>query len=152
MGLEVKVHNGVVARWDSVHHGDHVTYASLEFEGGKRLAQFMVEQGLNDILEPALKAGMPVKLHVVTPIHTLKSAVVAFSDSSGHLFATDLPPLPYQWVLKVILILSILLVPIFGVGFITFGMWVNLRMKIQPFLDLRKYLDALPGATMIKPS
>jgi hypothetical protein len=150
MALEIKVHSGVVARWDAVHHGKRVSYAALEFEDGKRLGQFLVNGELNAIFEEALKAGLPVEMHMITEAFNAPSALVAFSESGGRLFAAELPPVPERKIMWVALALCILLMPVFGVGLIPFGMWVRARRQIQPFIDLRKYVHALPGVTMVK--
>lgn len=153
MAIEVKIYTGVVAKWSSAQLATHVAYSVVEFESGKRVGDFKVAEGLSDIFEAALEKGRPLSLHIVKPIHSVPSALLAVGEPGGELFATDVPPLPgiMTMMMKLCLVFGILFIPVFGIGFIIIGKWIGLRGQMRPLIELREYVRRLPNATLVTP-
>lgn len=152
MALDIKIYNGVATNWNAVHFGTHVTYSSIEFEGGKKIGDIRVTEGLNDMLDPALRIGGPLKLHVVMPAQGQIVTLIAFEQAGGETFALDVPPLPVMFALapRLALIFGILLLPAFGLGILLLGAWSSMRSRIRPLVELREYVQRLPRATLVK--
>lgn len=152
MALDLKIHSGVVRNWSVVHSGTHVTYNLIEFEGGKKLVDVRAEPALSEILEPALKRGEPLNLHVANPVPNMPAALIAFEEQGRGIFATDVPPLPVLLSLgpRLALIFGILLIPAFGLGILILGAWSTMRNNIRPLVELREYVQSLPRATLVK--
>lgn len=152
MALDIKIYSGVATHWNAVHFGTHITYSVIEFEGGKTIGEIRVTEGLNDMLDTALRSGLPLKLHVVMPAQGPIVTLIAFEQPGGETFAADVPPLPVMLALapRLALIFGILLLPAFGLGILLLGAWSSMRSRIRPLIELREYVQRLPRATLVK--
>lgn len=153
MALDIKIYSGVVANWTVAHFATYASYSLIEFEGGKKIGDIRVAEGLNDVLEPALRGGQPLKLHVVMPVEGPIVTLIAFEQAGGEIFATDVPPLPAMLALapRLALIFGILLIPAFGLGILLLGAWSTMRNRVRPLIELREYVQRLPHAKLLKP-
>ncbi|MFC5548215.1 hypothetical protein [Massilia aerilata] len=152
MALDIKIYSGVAKNWNAAHFGTHVAYSLIEFEGGKKIGEMRATERLNDVLEPALRSGQALKLHVAMPVEGSILTLIAFEQADGVTFAEDVPPLPAMLALapRLALIFGILLLPAFGLGILLLGAWSSMRSRIRPLIELREYVQRLPRATLVK--
>lgn len=152
MAIDIKIYNGVVEKWNVAHFATHVIYTLIEFDGGKKIGDVRVMGELNDLFEPALRAGKPLNIHVAMPIQQMPSTLVAFGEQEGQLFAADVPRLPFlfRFAPRLALIVGILLIPAFGIGVLVLGVWSSMRSRIRPMVEMREYVQKLPSAILVK--